>query len=402
MHYKDIKLIKDSEDLEIFASSYYQSINYYVENNLKWIEDKKNSVGNADILEIDILARMFTIDSVDRSLIECKRGCTYNDIYKFSGVAKMIGANSNIIICQGHNIDMLKEIGTLIEIQVKTPEELLSTLSNEQQLKMSFFYVANNIGNQLFRKELIKSTMSTPGNFSSIEKRAYSLIRSYMSVLIGKIWRVTDLVQQAIEIKKLLDDNSDFVRKIARLLKIKPGDESSEIYMNKNMLCRAAGYLVLKVRIAYVVCAIHCAVALENSFMLDLDRIQDESFLNVVALSRKKLSTAIKIPHFLQEFIYIFGGMTTFLDDDINNIAQYMKTNVSEIKEIIGLLKQLFKLTKNRIQWEFIEDMMVTYLKYVPNPIKGLGIRNREKLSWPIRDFCFADQWKKSLNFYKI
>ena len=402
MYCKGIKLIKNSKDLEIIASSYYQTINYYVENNLKWIEDKIDSIGNADILEIDILARMFTIDSVDRNLIECKRGCTYNDIFKFSGVAKMIGANSNIIICQGHDIDMLKKTGARINIQVKTPEELLSTLTNKQQLKLSFFYVSNNISNQLFRKELIKSTMSVPGNFSSIEKRAYSLIRSFMSALIGKIWRETDLVQQAIEIKKLLDTHPDFVREIARLLKIKPGNKPSEIYMDQNMLCRAAGYLVLKVRMAYVVCAIHCAVALENGFLLDLDRIQDESFLNVVALSRKKLSTAIKIPQFLQEFIYIFGGMTTFLDEDVNNIAQYMKTNVSEIREIIGLLKQLFELTKNRIQWGFIKDMMVIYLKYVPNPIKGLGVRNREKLSWSIKDFCFADQWKKSLNFYKI
>jgi len=400
--YRNIKLIKNGKDLELFTSSYYQSYNYYVENNLKWIEDEKGSAGKADILELDLLAQKFNIYSVEKTLIECKRGCTYNDIFKFSGVAKYIGADYNIIICQGHNISMLKKVGVRIKIQVRTPEELLSTLSNDQQLKLSFFHASNNISNQLFRKELIKSTMSTPGKFSGIEKRAYNLIRSYMSELIGKIWRETDLTQQAIEIKKLLDTHSNFVREIARLLKIKPGNKASEIYMDQNMLCRAAGYLVLKVRMTYVVCAIHCAIALKNGFLLDLDRIQDKSFLSVVDLSSAKLATAIKVPHFLQEFIYIFGGMTAFFDEDVNNIAQYMKMNVSEIMEIIGLLKQLFRLTKNRINWGFREDMNVLYLKYVPNPIKGIGLKNREKLNWSIKDFCFADQWKKSLRFYNF
>ena len=399
--YEVADLIKDGKDLEILVSSYYQAYDYYVESNLKWIEDKEDLPGKVDILELDVLAKMFSINSVERTLIECKRGCTYKDIFKFSGVAKLVGANSNVLICQSHDIDKLKSVGDRINIQVKTPEDLLATLSDDQQEKLSFFHASNSISTQLFEKETIKSMMTTSGKFSVAEQKAYSMIRGYMAELIGKIWREPDLIQQSIQIKDLLDTHSDYVREIARLLQIKPGNKASEFYMKQNMLCRAAGYLVLKVRVSYVICAIHCAVDLENGVLLELDRIQDDSFLNVVDLSRKELATAVKIPQFLQEFIYIFGGITSLLKD-VHNIAQYMKMDTLEMKRIIGLLKQLFKLTENRIQWGFVEDMDVLALKYVPTPIKGLGLINREKLDYSIDGFCFADQWKKSLSIYRV
>lgn len=399
--YEVADLIKDGKDLEILVSSYYQAYDYYVESNLKWIEDKEDLPGKVDILELDVLAKMFSIHSVERTLIECKRGCTYKDIFKFSGVAKFVGANSNVLICQSHDINKLKSVGDRINIQVKTPEDLLTTLSDDQQEKLSFFYDSNSISNQLFEKETIKSMMATSGKFSVAEQKAYNMIRGYMAELIGKIWREPDLIQQSIQIKDLLDTHSDYVREIARLLQIKPGNKASEFYMKQNMLCRAAGYLVLKVRVSYVICAIHCAVDLENGVLLELDRIQDDSFLNVVDLSRKELATAVKIPQFLQEFIYIFGGITSLLKD-VHNIAQYMKMDTLEMKRIIGLLKQLFKLTENRIQWGFVEDMDVLVLKYVPTPIKGLGLINREKLDCSIDGFCFADQWKESLSIYRV
>lgn len=399
--YEVADLIKDGKDLEILVSSYYQAYDYYVESNLKWIEDKEDLPGKVDILELDVLAKMFSIHSVERTLIECKRGCTYKNIFKFSGVAKLVGANFNVLICQSHDIDKLKSVGDRINIQVKTPEDLLTTLSDDQQEKLSFFHASNSISNQLFEKETIKFMMATSGKFSVAEQKAYNMIRGYMAELIGKIWREPDLIQQSIQIKDLLDTHSDYVREIARLLQIKPGNKASEFYMNQNMLCRAAGYLVLKVRVSYVICAIHCAVDLENGVLLELDRIQDDSFLNVVDLSRKELATAVKIPQFLQEFIYIFGGIISLLDD-VHNIAQYMKMDTLEMKRIIGLLKQLFKLTKNRIQWGFVEDMDVLALKYVPTPIKGLGLINREKLDYSIDGFCFADQWKKSLSIYRV
>jgi hypothetical protein len=346
---------------------------------------------------------MFRIHSVERTLIECKRGCTYNDLLKFYGITKLVGANSNVLICQSHDVDMLKKLGDdHFNIQVKTPKDLLATLSDDQQKKLSFFYDSNSISNQLFEKETIKSIMAASGKFSVAEQRAYNMIRSYMAELIGKIWKEPDLIQQSIQIKNLLDTHYDYVREIARFLQIKPGKESSEFYMEKNMLCRTAGYLVLRVRVSYVICAIECAVALENGVVLELDKIQDDSFLNVVDLLRKELPTTVKVPQFLQEFIYIFGGMVSQPGKDAYNIARYMKIDVSTMMEMVSLLKKLFKLSRSRIQWEFVEDLGVLFLKYVPVPIKGLGVINREKLNFSITEFCYADQWKKELSFYKV
>ena len=401
--YEASDLIEDGKDLEILVSSYYQTYDYYVESNLKWIEDKEGLSGKADIFEIDVLAKKFSIRSIEETLIECKRGCTYNDLHKFYGITKMVGANSNILICQSHDINMLKKLGDdHYNIQVKTPKDLLATLSYDQQKKLSFFYDSNSISNQLFEKETIKSIITTSGNFSDLEQKAYNMIRSYMAELIGKIWKESDLIQQSIQIKNLLDTHSDYVREIARFLQIISGIKPSEFYMKKNMLCRAAGYLVLKVRVSYVICAIECAVALENGVVLELDKIKDESFLKVVYLLGKELPTTVKIPRFLQEFIYIFGGMLSKFDKDEYNIAQYMKINVSTMRQIVNLLKELFILSRSRIQWEFIDDLGVLFLKYVPAPIKGLGMINREKLNFSIKEFGYANQWKEELNFYKV
>lgn len=36
------KLVDNGENLEIFTASYFQSLGYYIESNLKWIEDKED------------------------------------------------------------------------------------------------------------------------------------------------------------------------------------------------------------------------------------------------------------------------------------------------------------------------------------------------------------------------
>lgn len=397
-----IDLIKDGRDLELLVASYFQASDYYVDCNLKWVEDKDDLLGKIDVCEIDILAKVFCIHPVKTTLIECKRGCKYDDLLKFSGVANLIAADNNIMVCQSHDIPYLKQVGKEINIQVKTPEELLLELTTEQKEKFSFYYAANCMSNQLLNKETIIDNLSSSRKFSNDEQEAYNDFRKFMAELIGKIWKEQDLVKQSIQIKSLLDTHSDFVRKIAKQLNIKPSNKNSEYYMNLNMLCQAAGFLVLKVKVSYVICAVQCAIALENGGSLSLDKVNDKSFVSVVNLARNNLVVASKIPLFLQDFIYIFGGMVSMIDKDLYNIAQYMKTTFAELNTMISLLKRLFELTETKIQWGFIEDNTVLSLKYVPIPLKARGLVNREHLGYSIKGFCFADQWKKSLDKYPL
>ncbi|MFZ3150890.1 MAG: hypothetical protein WA116_04315 [Anaerolineaceae bacterium] len=398
-----INLIKDGKDLELLVASYFQASDYYVDCNLKWVEDKDDLLGKIDVCEIDILAKVFCIHPVKTTLIECKRGCKYDDLLKFSGVANLIAADNNIMVCQSHDISHLKRVGKEINIQVKTLEELLLELTTEQKDKFSFYYAANCMSNLLLNKEIIIDNLSSSGKFSDDEQEAYNDFRKFMAELIGKIWKEPDLVKQSIQIKSLLDTHSDFVRKIARQLNIKPRNKNSEYYMNINRLCQAAGFLVLKVKVSYVICAVQCAIALENGVSLSLDKVNDKSFVSVVNLARNNLAVASKIPLFLQDFIYIFGGMVSLIDKDLDNIAQYMKTTSDELRTMISLLKRLFyKLTETEIQWGFVEDMSVLSLKYVPVPLKAIGLVNREHLGYPITGFCFANQWKRSLDIYPL
>jgi hypothetical protein len=395
-------IIKDGKHLETIVASYFQALSYYVDSNLKWIEDKEDSSGKVDILELDVLAKIFDASFVRTTLIECKRGCTFNDIFKFSGVAKLVAADINLLIGQSHDILELKSVGEKIDIQVKSPEELFLSISDEQNQKMILFYSSNSVSNAFFDKETIRTHASVSGRFSANEQKVYNSIRGFMAELIGKIWRESNLIEQSIQIKTLLDTHPDFVRAIARQLQIKPGNKSSEFYMNQNLLCQAAGFLVLKIRVSYVICAVNCAITLGNGVLLPLDKISDVSFVNVVNLLRKDLVLTSKIPLFLQELIYIFGGMVSLIDNDLENIAKYMKSTVPEIRAMIFLLKQLFQLSETRIQWGFVEDMDVLSLKYIPTPLKGVGIANRERLGYSVLGFCFAEQWKRSLDIYNL
>ena len=139
-----------------------------------------------------------------------------------------------------------------------------------------------------------------------------------------------------------------------------------------------AGYLVLKVRVSYIICAVQCAY-LAQKVLLDTDNIKDASFIKVVDLLRKELELAMQIPWFLQSLIYIFGGTISLIgDNDVKNIAHYLKMEQSAVYKIIKLLEELFSLAEVRIQWGFINDMGIKSLKYIPYPLKGLGMINRE------------------------
>lgn len=392
-------LINNGKNLEVFTASYFQSLGYYIESNLKWIDDKEDNAGKVDVLELDVLAKTFMVSSVKTTLVECKRGCTFNDFFKFAGIAQLIKANENILVCQSKQENEIKKLGADMGIKVQTPKDMFPSLLDKNiQKQFLFFFLSNNLSNQLFDKEIIKSNIAQNRTFTDCENHAYNEIRKYMADLIGKVWRNPDLPQQASQIKRLLDNHPDFVREIARILRIKPGNKSSEFYMKTNPMCQAAGYLVLKVRISYIICAVQCAYLLAQEIPLDTEKIEDDNFINVVNLLHKKFELAIQIPCFLQNLIYIFGGTISLLDDtDMKNISHYLKMEQSSILQIIKLLEELFLLSEVRIQWGFINDMGIISFKYVPYPLKGIGILNREKLGFSTEDFGFQKEWKESL-----
>ena len=395
------KLVNNGQNLEVFTASFYQSLGFYVDSNLKWIEDKVGTSGKSDVLELDILAKKFNLDGIVTTLIECKRGCDFNDLFKFAGITSFLGTKKNILVCESHEIYELKKQGQKINIEVRSPHELINAIKDVTILRnLKLFFVPNNVSNKLFDKNIIKTILSSGYKFSHKEQKAYSAIRSYTSKLIGKVWRETNLGEQAILIKNILDVHKDFVREIARMLEIKPGNKHSEYYMSENPLCLAAGFLVMKIRVSYIICSVQCAIDLENGKEINFDEIKDRSFVKVVKLLQKNLDIAIKIPQFLQIFIYIFGGVISLIGEEIGIIARMLGATKLEISKIINLLKELYTLSSSRIQWGFIQDMGILYLKYVPTQLKGIGMINRKILNINISDFCFSDQWEKSLSNY--
>lgn len=389
------KFVNNGKDLEIFTSSFFQMNNYYIESNLKWIEEKEEGNGNIDVFELDVLAKKLDKNKFVTTLIECKRGCTFNDLFKFIGVAGVVKAERNLLLCQSHQFEDLKSFGLKSNIDVVALENLIPHFDTEKKIEdMSFFLNANLLNNYLLDRGFIQVNLNGVKKFNKQQNEAYKMIRSAMAELIGKIWRETSLVSKANQLYSLIHNTKDFVRLIAKKLNIIEGRKSSEYYINRNVMCEAAAFLMLQIRVSYIVCGVECSLAALNEYEFSTSKIKDPQFISLIEKLADNVEISKKIPKFIQTYIYIFGGI--FSDkSDIDSISNYLGYTSEDTLEIISLLKELFSIAGNKIQWGFLEDMGVWSVRYTPNALKGLGISNREYMGVSTDLFWLKMQWIK-------
>lgn len=392
------KFVNTGTDLEIFASSYFQIQDHYIESNLKWIDVKEDGSGNIDVFELDVLAKKLEGNTFSSTLIECKRGCSFNDLFKFIGISGVVNADRNVLLCQSHQFEDLKIFGSKSNIDVVSLESLILYFDSQKKIDdMSFFLNSNILSNYLFDRGFIQINLNGEKKFNKKQGNAYKIIRAVMAELIGKVWRETSLIIKANQIKSLIDNNKNFVRRIAKELDIISGTNGSEYYINRNTLCESAAFLMLQIRISYIVCAVECSLAIYNGQNLNTDELEDTQFIHLIEKLADNIEISKKIPKFIQTFIYVFGGI--FSDnDDLDSISTYLECSLTDTLNIIDLLRELFSLADKNIQWGFIEDMDVWTIRYAPNALKGLGIINREKLNIPTDFFWLKDQWLSKCN----
>lgn len=388
-------------ELECLTISIFQTLGYYVESNLKWLEDRVGAAGTADILELDVLSKSYSPLKITKIVTECKRGCDFNDFFKFLGISSFVKVDAKYLICQSSQFADLYSLGIKNDMVVIKPEDIFNTFTISDAEKLSVFRGVSYILLALINKQKIQDDIHQGVRFTAKEEEAYSEIRSYLSLLVGRVWRESDPRDQFKILNNIFETKRDFVRKIAR--KIGLGNGVSENFMYDNALCQAAGYLVLKAKISYIICAVECAInsviSPESNY---LNQITDEGFRQCVILMRENLSLSCKIPNFIQTWIYQFGGFLNKYGNDIDEIAKCMNERRESIVKIIEFLQRLFTIlsTTYGIQWGFLEDMEILHFRYVPQPIRGLGIAYRKHLGLDVRDFCFGTQWEsKFLNW---
>lgn len=392
------KLFDNGHKLEIFTNACFQTLDYYIDTNLKVTEDRVNSPGKIDVLELDIYAKLFDDTSVNTTLVECKRGCTFNDLFLFAGVSNVINANNNIMVVLSKQLEDVKHQAKKLKITILEPVELYSQIDSDQETIFSMFYIWNEMKYEIMTKEYIKTclTSSTTQRLLSCQEKAYHEVRSYLSIIDGKIWREPNLLVRAQSFADLLTSHKDFVRKIARIQQLSPANRNSQYYIDSNEICQAAGVLVLDVKLAYIVCAVECAILRINT-----DSFIDIGFHNLVTKLATRIEIATLIPKFLQYFINIFGGVYLKKAEDIDNICSIINISRREFDDIILLLKELFILPEIGIQWGFEEDFLVESLKYTPSLYKAIGIENRQKLNFNTNMFVQKDLWQKNLNNWR-
>lgn len=371
--------------LETFLISYFQAKDYFVEGNLKWNVDKQEK-GSYDFFEIDVLASKFQTNDIFTILSECKRGCTNNDLVKFIGVVAYVKANENWLVCESKSFDEIFQMGKEQNIIVIDPKTLLTQTNQRFVDKLKLFYQSNIYCQHIIDKNTLIS-LSPNHKFSELESEAYASIRRYLVLMSGKIWRENDNIKRVKLVKKLIEDNKDFARQIYRTATACKAPKKTEIYMQENFLSCAAGFLMMKAKISYIICAIRLAIDMNNGLTKELLELKDESLYEVVTFFSRNIDKAIKIPNFIQSLIFIFGGMYTEQGDDIAMVSAYLNINKLTFMDMIIFVKELFKIRECNIQWGFTSDMGVTTFKYVPNSLKGLGLMNRNILN--INTECF-------------
>jgi hypothetical protein len=391
-----------SDMLEIMATSIFQTLGYYTNSNLKWIEDKIDSKGKSDILEIDVFAKSYAPLKITKILVECKNGCDFNDFFKFLGIATFIEVDSKYLICQSGQYSELNALGVKTGVNVLKPQELLTTFKIEsEKTKLAFFNRANALINNVLDKNFISGKYQK--GFTSLHGQAYAEIRKYLTYLNGSIWKEKNSVQQFNTLNNLLKTNKDFVRKIAGILEIKKGNKkTAEEYIQEDVLCQVAGYVVLQSKIFYIVCAVECAInAVIHPLTTNLDELQDLNFKKWASFLKDNIKTACKIPTILQTWLYVFGGFISTADDkDFLAFCDLLQETPNTVNQVISILKQLFTIQTDNfgIQWGFSEDLGVLSIKNTPLFIRGLGVINRKKLKLDVESFIFKDEAISNFN----
>ncbi|WP_195837940.1 hypothetical protein [Tissierella pigra] len=356
-----------------------------------------NNSGKVDVLELDIYAKVFDSTSVNTTLVECKRGCTFNDLFLFVGISNLINANNNIMVALSKQLEDIKIQADKLNVTVLEPLELYNKINPNQEAIFSMFYLWNEIKYSIMSKDFIKLCLAPRNNLSRYQQNAYNEVRAYLSLINGKVWREPNLILRAQSFTDLLTSHKDFVRKVARIQKLSPANKNSQYYIDSNEICQAAGALVLDIKLAYIVCAVECAI-----LKIDTNDVKDIGFNNLVTKLASKIEIAVLIPKFLQYFINIFGGIYFNNLEDIKNICNIIKISPNQFNDIILLLKELFILPEIMIQWGFEEDFLVTNLKYTPSLYKAIGIENRQKMNFNISMFVQKDVWQKKLEDWRL
>lgn len=393
----DINSLFDTgHKMELFTNACFQTLEYYIDTNLKVTEEKVSNSGKVDVLEIDIYAKVFDKASVNTTLIECKRGCTFNDLFLFVGVSNLINANNNIMVALSKQLEDIKSQANKLGVTILEPLELYNKINVNQKAVFSMFYLWNEIKYSIMSKEFIKSCLAPIHQFTRCQEDAYNTVRAYLSLINGKVWREPNLILRSQSFMNLLNTHKDFVRKVARTQNLIPANKNSQYYIDSNEICQAAGALVIDIKLAYIICAVECAV-----LQIDTNDVKDIGFDNLVTKLASKIEIATLIPKFLQYFINIFGGIYFNNSEDINNICSIIKISPNEFDDIISFLKELFILPEIMIQWGFEEDFLVTNLKYTPSLYKAIGIENRERMNFNTSMFVQKDIWNKKLEDWR-
>ena len=396
------------QELEVLASALFQTLDYYIDINLTWMEERESSPGSTGILEIDVLAKEFSPLKITRILTECKRGCDFNDFFKFLGICKFMSVDSKYLICQSRQFEELYKLGLNNDIFVVEPENIVTTFSVNDQNKLNLLRGINLIILTITDKAKIASALHEGSQFTKEEERAYNEIRKYLINLNGWIWKEADPRIQQRKIFDLMQNNKGFIKVIARKLGLK--NDVSENLMRDNALCTAAGYAVLQTKINYIVCAVECAIeSLVSPDEQYLSKIEDPSFISCVEKFKTNIALACKIPHFIQVWVNVFGGMINNNDtNDIELFSLFFNERKKTIKDLIIILEEIFCLFQGTyiIQWGFIEEFNIKMFRYVPRAIRGIGIAFRKKNGLNVEDFCFAEEWEaemmNKLNFLNL
>jgi hypothetical protein len=399
----DIKSLSGT-DLERFVSSLFQSQGYYVERNLRWPEPRiANVQQSVDILEADILARYFSPFWESRILIECKGGCTFNDLFKFIGICNVVRPDAAFLICSNSaNFDEIEKVGKENRIIVIRPEDIMSKFGSSLQVQMiKKWYCVNQIEDTYLDRDRLSKYLGYPNaKFSQLENQAFSEIKKYNSLIRGEYWKTSDPRKQALLLNELFQDQKDFIRSIGRAQEIK--FQNSELAITNNIFCESAASVLLRAKISYLISALRCAIySLISTEENYLNEIKDENFKAVVVKMTESIHIACRLPSFIQFWVYNWGGILYTANNEIELLSKQYGERTETIQGFISLLDEIFRIITSVgiFDWGMHKAPGYTQFKAIPDAIRGIGmVTRKETPGIDMKPYPYAIQWEQKYN----
>jgi len=376
--------------------------------------------------EFDVVATDFSQWPVRTILCECKSGtgCKTRDLLQLKGKQYLAGADEAVLVrrsCPSHlkDVDILAQRLGISVVWGRDYAELLQSMKEANLVHRGDAGLADHWLKWYELEDALRQIIQLFARNARKSSTSYSPLAQadkYLCALETDFWwRYPNPWHRSTASYSLHDRWQKLSLKVADKLEAagegyKPARHFYSVYAEGRCPpAQGALYVQTRARLAILVAACECALALANDERtkalfygdeLDLSLVSDKSipplnptFREMVTTLAENADIARLLPSLAQRWLYGWGAF--FWTDNTSTeevtLAGNCGVNKAEVQQCVELINRLFTavpifIRSERDWFQIIprgqgdEDWKINTLKMVPEPFKGIGIMLRQDL----------------------